>query len=227
LWLLAATNLVLAQDSPGQNGEDLKRETAIAEFTRQMKANNYPALFEKAAREFNVPPDLLKGIAFAETRWSHLKWPAGEIRSPETGWPRPFGIMSLWDNDVLGHSLVQAAALAGKTPEELKADAFQNMRGGAALLRKLYDETPKPPGTSEADIEGWRYAVRKYCGVPRKDLAAKHTLKVYVYISQGYHQYGIEWAAHPVKLEPIREETARIVAEEGAKVPGVKTMPFE
>ncbi len=197
--------------------EDLKRAAAIAEFTAKMKAVNYPALFEAAAKEFNVPADILKGVAFAETRWEHLTWPPGETASPSTGMPRPYGIMSLWDNKYFGHSLIEAAALIGKTPDELKQDPYQNIRGGAALLRKTYDANPKPEGTTEADIESWRYAIRQYCGIPEPDLNARHALDIYVFMSKGYHQYGIEWEARPVNLEPIREETRRIVAEEKAK----------
>ena len=183
-----------------------------------MRAANYPALFAAAAKEFNVPADILKGVAFAETRWEHLTWPPGETASPETGMPRPFGIMSLWDNKWFGHSLIEAAALIGKTPEELKQDPYQNIRGGAALLRQIYDANPKPEGTTEADIESWRYAIRKYCGIPEPDLNAQHALDVYAFMNRGYHQYGIEWDARPVNLEPIREETKRIIAEEQAKM---------
>jgi hypothetical protein len=197
--------------------EDLKREAAIAAFTAKMTAANYPALFDQAAQEFNVPADILKGVAFAETRWEQLAWPPGETASPETGMPRPYGIMSLMDNQYFGHSLTEAAALIGKTPDELKQDVFQNMRGGAALLRQLYDANPKPDDTTEADIESWRYAIRKYCGIPEPDLNARHALDVYVFMSQGYHQYGIEWNARPVNLGPMREETKRIVAQEQAK----------
>src|ERR1017187_1613645 len=197
--------------------EDLKREASIAEFTAKMTAANYPALFDQAAQEFNVPADILKGVAFAETRWEQLTWPPGETASPETGMPRPYGIMSLWDNKYFGQSLIEAAALIGKTPDELKQDAFQNIRGGAALLRRIYDANPKPEGTTEADIESWRYAIRQYCGIPEPDLNAQHALDVYVFMSKGYHQYGIEWEARPVNLEPIRQETRRIVAEERAK----------
>ncbi len=208
--------MALAGD-PAKSEEDLKREAAIAEFTAKMKAANYPALFEQAAQEFNVPADILKGVAFAETRWEQLTWPPGETASPETGMPRPYGIMSLWDNQYFGHSLLEAAALIGKTPDELKQDALQNIRGGAALLRKTYDENPMPDGTTATDIESWRYAIRKYCGIPEPDLNAQHALDVYVFMSKGYHQYGIEWDARPVNLEPMREETRRIVAEERAK----------
>jgi hypothetical protein len=217
LALISLTVHLAIADDPPKTEEDIRREIAIAEFTKKMKAANYPALFEAAAAEFRVPPDVLKGVSFAETRWDHLMWPPGEIRSPETGMPRPFGIMSLWDNEFFGHSLIEAAQLLGKDPEELKKDPFQNMRGGAALLRKLYDETPRPEGTTETDVESWRYAIRKYCGIPEPDLNAQHALDVYTFMSQGYHQYGLEWNARPVNLEPIREETRRIVAEERPK----------
>jgi hypothetical protein len=213
---LLFAGVLLAQPTP-KTDEDLRREAAIAEFTAKMKAANYPALFEQAANEFKVPPDVLKGVAFAETRWEHLTWPSGETASPETGMPRPYGIMSLWDNPFFGHSLTEAAQLIGKDPEELKRDPLQNMRGAAALLRKLYEANPKPDGTTETDPEGWRYAIRKYCGIPEPDLSARHVLNIYTFMSQGYHQFGIEWNARAVNLEPIRQETARAMAEENAR----------
>jgi len=211
-----AANLVRAADAP--NGEDeTQRAAAIAEFTKKMRDANYPTLFDAAAIEFRVPADILKGIAFAETRWEHLTWPPGETRSPDTGMPRPYGIMSLWDNEFFGHSLTEAAQLIGKDPNELKNDPFQNIRGGAALLRKIYDETPKPEATTESNIESWRYAIRKYCGIPEPDLNAQHALDVYTFISQGYHQFGIEWKGQSVNLEPIIAETRNIVKEERVK----------
>ncbi|MSU58632.1 MAG: hypothetical protein EXS35_10720 [Pedosphaera sp.] len=219
--LALAVVLALAAKSPAadqtKTAEDLAREKAIAEFTAKMKAANYPALFEQAAAEFGVPADILKGVAFAETRWEHLTWPLGETRSPETGMPRPFGIMSLWDNEFFGHSLTDAAKLIGKDPEDLKKDPLTNMRGGAALLKKHYDENPKPDGTTTGDIESWRYAIVKYCGIPEPDLSQRHGLEVYEHLNKGYHQYGIEWNARPVNLAPMRAEVKRIVAEEARK----------
>ncbi|HWX21247.1 MAG TPA: hypothetical protein VN578_15210 [Candidatus Binatia bacterium] len=218
LLLLALAGTVrAARLAAAQTAEDTRREAAIVDFTRRMKEANYPALFDQAAREFTVPPDILKGIAFAETRWSHLTWPPGELASPDNGMPRPYGIMSLWDNPFFGHSLLDAAKLIGQDPETLKADPLQNIRGAAALLRKIYDENPKPDATTENDIESWRYAIRKYCGIPEPDLNARHALEIYTFMSQGYHQYGIEWDARPINLEPIRQETFRITADEQAK----------
>lgn len=207
---------VLADDPP-KNAEDLQREKAIAEFTAKMKAANYPSLFDKAAAEFGVPSDILKGVAFAETRWEHLTWPPGETASPETGMPRPYGIMSLWDNEYFGHSLTEAAQLIGEDPQKLKDDPLTNIRGGAALLKKIYGENPKPEGTTEADIESWRYAIVKYCGIPEPDLSHRHGLNVYEFMNEGYHQYGIEWNARTVNLAPMRAEVKKIVAEEDKK----------
>lgn len=204
-----------AADTPAES--ETRRKMAIDAFTRKMQEANYPALFEQAALEFKVPADVLKGVAFAETRWEHLTWPPGETVSPDNGMPRPYGIMSLWDNSYFGHSLIDAAKLIGQDPETLKQDPLQNMRGAAALLRKLYNETPRPEDTTEADIESWRYAIRRYCGIPQPDLNARHALDIYTFMSRGYHEYGIEWNARPVNLEPIRQETLRIVAEEEAK----------
>ncbi|EEF62154.1 transglycosylase SLT domain-containing protein [Pedosphaera parvula] len=202
-----------ADSAPIRSPEDLAREKAIAEFTQRMKDANYPALFEKAASEFGVPTDVLAGIAFAETRWEHLQWPPGETVSPETGMPRPYGIMSLWDNEYFGHSLLDAAKLIGKDPQELKDDPYQNMRGAAALLKQLYSETPKPADAPGDEIESWRKAIVKYSGIPQPELSEQHGLEVYEYMNDGYHQYGIEWEKHPVKLEAMRAEVAKIKAD--------------
>jgi hypothetical protein len=109
--------------------------------------------------------------------------------------------------------LEQAAQLIGQSPETLKTDAYQNMRGGAALLRQLYDQTPKPADATNPDqIESWREAIAKYTGIPQPELSQAHALRVYEFMNQGCHQYGIEWDAHPVNLGPMREDVARIKA---------------
>jgi hypothetical protein len=216
---LAATTLLCSAQTEDEAriAEQRRYDAAIADFTAKMKAANYPPLFEKAAAEFNVPPDILKGVAFTLTRWEHLQWPPGENFSPNHGKPRPFGIMSLWSNDFFGMSLVEAANLIGKDAEELKSDVFQNMRGGAALLRKLYDETAKPEGTTADDIESWRYAMAEYVGIPEPDLKHRFALEVYEHMNKGFDKFGIEWKARPVNLGPMREEVKRLVAAEDAK----------
>ncbi len=206
-----------AEERP-KTPEALARDAAIAAFTKKMEEANYPALFEKAAKEFKVPPQILEGISFAETRWEHLTWPDGETVSPENGMPRSYGIMSLWDNKFFGHNLIEGARLIGKTPEDLKRDPLDNMRGAAAYLRQLYEKLPKPEGTTEGDLESWRYAIAEYTGIPEPDLKHQHALSVYEYLAQGYGEYGIKLEAAPnLKLEPMRAEVKKIVEEERAK----------
>jgi hypothetical protein len=92
-----------------------------------------------------------------------------------------------------------------------------NIRGAAALLRKIYEANARPSGTTEGTLESWRYAIRIYCGIPEPDLNARHALDIYTFINKGYHDFGIEWPAKPVNLEPIRRETAEVVAAEELK----------
>ncbi len=206
-----------AQERP-KTPEDFARDAAIAQFTRKMEAANYPALFEKAAKEFNVPVEILEGVSFAQTRWNHLIWPEGEIFSPENGKPRPFGIMSLWDNPFFGHSLIEAAKLIGKTPEDLKRDPLDNMRGGAALLRKIYNETEKPAGTTEGELESWRNAIAEYSGIPEPDFKHQHALEVYRHLAAGYDRYGIKLPkVSNLKLQPMIAEVKKIKEEEERK----------
>jgi|GEM_PF-322816 len=213
---LASSSLVLADDPP-KTPEDLAREAAIADFAKKQEAMNWPEKFDRIGKEMGVPGDLLAGVAFAETRWEHLTWPEGETVSPENGMPRPYGVMSLWDNDYFGHSLVDAAKLIGKTPDDLKKDPELNIRGAAALLKQLYGENAKPEGTTADDIESWRNAVVKYSGIPEKDLSNRHGLDVYDFMNQGYDQYGMHWKAHPVNMAPMRAEVKKIVDEERKK----------
>ena len=186
-------------------------------FSQEPDRSVLPALFERAAKEFNVPADVLKGLAFAETRWSQLTWAEGDTASPCNGMPRPYGIMSLWDNNHFGHSLLVAAELIEKTPADLKNDVFQNIRGAAALLRKEYDSLPRPDGTGEGDIESWRNAIAAYSGLPQIELSQQHALDIYTHMTRGYHQYGIEWNARQVNLDPIRTAVAKIRTEAAKK----------
>ncbi|MCX6138874.1 MAG: Ig-like domain-containing protein [Ignavibacteriales bacterium] len=179
-------------------------------YSQDAKREEYVPMFEQAAREFGVPADILKGIAFAETRWDQLMWADGDTASACNGMPRPYGIMSLWNNSHFGHSLFDAARMIGRSPDELKRDPLQNIRGAAALLRKFHDERPLPEGTAAGDIESWSDAIAAYCGIPQGDLAQQHALDVYTHMIHGYHGYGIEWRPCEVNLDLVRTHVNRI-----------------
>lgn len=212
---LMVTASTLRADDPPPTPEDLERMQAVEEFTKKQIAANYPEKFKQAAEEFGVPVEILMGISFAETRMEHLTWPEGEKFSPENGMPRPYGIMSLWDNEYFGHSLTDAAKLINKSPEELMKDPLQNIRGAAALLKKLYGESDKPGYAKPDSLESWKYAIVKYCGIEEPDLSHQHAFDVYDWLSQGYDQYGIQLPQVPdLNVHDMWEETKKIKEEQ-------------
>ncbi|MCX6138036.1 MAG: Ig-like domain-containing protein [Ignavibacteriales bacterium] len=175
-----------------------------------------PDEFQQAGAESNIPPAILKGIAFAETRWSHIEYPEGETVNWQ-GVPHQYGIMALRDDDWFGHSLTEGARLIGKKPAEVKADRFQNIRAAAAYLRMLYDQQPKPDGIAASQIESWQNAVAKYCGIPQKELALEHTLAIYSCLKNGYHDYGIAIDAMPVDVTFLKEQMKLAVKESASR----------
>lgn len=173
----------------------------------------YEKYFEQAAEEFGVPADLLKGISFSETRWTHMRWAADDTASSCTGLPRVYGVMGLWDNSYFGFSLREAAELIGKDVQVLKDDPQQNIRGGAALLRKYYDEQPKPKGILKTNILSWQNAVAKFSGFPQKDLAQERGLEVFSVLANGFEQDKISIKARLLDIQPIQKIVKEVQTE--------------
>jgi N-acetyl-anhydromuramyl-L-alanine amidase AmpD len=178
--------------------------------------SQYKKYFTAAAAEFNVPVDVLRGVAFSTTRWSQLQWEEGDTVSACSKMPRVYGVMGLWDNDIFGRTLRQAAALIRKDVKVLKTNPLQNIRGGAALLKKLYDETPKPDYAAPGSVESWENAIARYTGIPQPELSHKHVLGIYTSLQAGYHQYGIDIDARSMDLEPIRKNVAALQSSANA-----------
>jgi N-acetyl-anhydromuramyl-L-alanine amidase AmpD len=174
--------------------------TALHEDDREL----YEKYFQHSAAEFGVPAEILMGISFSETRWTHMKWNDGDIASSCSGMPRVYGVMGLWDNAYFGYSLRDAAALIGRTPQELKESPLQNIRGAAALLKKYYADEPKPAGFADGAIESWQNAVARLSGFPQPDLAHRRGLEIYSLLSTGYSRDRIQIKKREVELEKVR-----------------------
>jgi N-acetyl-anhydromuramyl-L-alanine amidase AmpD/methionine-rich copper-binding protein CopC len=166
--------------------------------------SSYNRYFEAASAEFGVPADVLRGVAFSTTRWSQMIFAEGDSVSVCTRMPHVYGIMGLWDNAYFGRTLRDAAALIGREVRVLETDPYQNIRGAAALLRKLYDETPKPSYAPAGSLESWENAIARYTGIPQPELSHKHVLDLYTRVQSGYHRFGIDMEARPMNLEPMR-----------------------
>ncbi len=94
--------------------------------------------FQSSGALYNVPIDILKSIAYTETRFSHVI--PDDSHEACSGMPHSYGIMGLKDDDWFGHSLLEAANLIGATPEMLIYNYELNIRGAAALLSDLAAE---------------------------------------------------------------------------------------
>jgi len=151
------------------------------------EAHQLDRWFDEAAAEFDVPAELLRSIAFVETRWTQIIPTARQsARRNFTGadggndLPPVYGIMGLRNDDHFGHSLIDAAAFVGRTPAELTADARLNIRGAAALLHSL-----GRGNTASTPLEQWEAAAATYSGIPQASIAQVYTYDVFNGIAAG------------------------------------------
>jgi N-acetyl-anhydromuramyl-L-alanine amidase AmpD len=124
-WTVALALAVACRDasSPGAPCPSA-RVTGIA-ASRPAPASPFDSLFAAAGTEFQVPPALLAGVGWVETRWQMV-----EGREEFAGRPPAFGVMAL-----RGAALERGAALAGVTLDAARRDPAANIRAAAALLR--------------------------------------------------------------------------------------------
>ena len=152
--------------------------------------------FAAAAREFGVPQSVLLSVAYNISRW--------EQHSGAPSFAGGYGPMHLTDvasvpkfdgkgdgvrrpnqldpNDPSLHTLDRAAALLSLSPDVLKRDPAQNIRGGAVLLAQYARDTV---GTTPASAADWYGAVAKYSGSQEAAVALDFADAVYATIQQG------------------------------------------
>ncbi|MGA9520046.1 MAG: N-acetylmuramoyl-L-alanine amidase, partial [Myxococcaceae bacterium] len=134
--------------------------------------------FERVAAEYQVPVEILKGIAFAETR---VQSP-GATASMTGG----YGLMNLVDrSDWSG--LERGAALTGVDRGRIKLDETANLRAAAAFLRDLADKSfADYPNLNPHDPADWWHAVSLYPGLDSATGAVDYAAQVFRAIDEGY-----------------------------------------
>ncbi|MDY7226197.1 N-acetylmuramoyl-L-alanine amidase [Hyalangium rubrum] len=178
----AAAALSLAACDPQQSPES-QNPSAIADAAKDAAGRGTEGqldpLFDEAARDFNVPADLLKAISFTETRWQMV---SGEEEFD--GMPAAFGVMAL-----RGERLERGAALAGVSVAQAKSDARANIRAGAALLSAHADELK----LDRADVGAWAPAVAGFSGITLAEAQAEYIHKeVYATLRNGVVAEGLD-----------------------------------
>jgi N-acetyl-anhydromuramyl-L-alanine amidase AmpD len=125
--------------------------SAAPQAARAPRLSPFDSAFASAGVEFGVPPEVLKAIAWVETRWQMV-----EGREEFPGQAPAFGVMAL-----RGAALERAAALAGVTPDGARHDPVANIRAAAALLDAYADKA----AIDRSRIEQWSTVVVRYSGV--------------------------------------------------------------
>jgi N-acetyl-anhydromuramyl-L-alanine amidase AmpD len=152
------------------------------------------AAFQHAAKEFDVPRDLLVALAYAETHFDdHNGQP-----SIDNG----YGVMHLVDNPRV-RTLKRAAMLLGSSEVALKTDSAQNIRGGAALLR-FYADEQRLDDLARKDLAQWYAVVARYSNAADPAVAKLYADEVYGILNTGLdapsrHDEPVTIPAQPVK----------------------------
>ena len=131
-------------------------------------ASSLEAQFERAARKYRVPVELLLAMGYYNTLWEMPPPSASAYRKGDPEGRGDYGIMQLTQNPSR-NTLGTAAKLTGFSRARLKNDRFANIEGGAAVLSDLVGKTrPKR-------LDGWQEALTQYADT---DLYASHVYGV-------------------------------------------------
>lgn len=147
--------------------------------------------FQLYGIQYDVPVDLLKAIAYTETRFSHII-PHENYQSC-TQAPHAYGIMGLRDDDWFGHSLTEAANLIGYQQEMLISNYELNIQGAAAFISKIASEQ----NIDKNNLNAWRSVVEKYSGIPQDEVKEFYSFDVFKVLSEGTVTNGITITKHP------------------------------
>lgn len=155
--------------------------TAAAPSTKQSPLE---AGFRAAAREYQVPEGVLKAVGYVETRLSFTP----NLESGSGG----LGVMQLarrGDQD----RVTEAMRLTGASEGKLRVDPAANVRGAAAVLRTLFEESQRSqPGLDANQVGDWYVAVSNYPGLESATGAADYAADVFLALEAGFTAGGVE-----------------------------------
>ncbi len=146
--------------------------------------------FQEYSVQYNVPSDLLKAVAFAETRIYHVIPDSSHASC--SGVPHSYGLMGLRNDDWFGYSLIDAADLINANPELLIQNFNLNIKGAAALLSNHADELK----INRNNFNEWKPVLEKYSGIPQEEVKPFYSFDVFKVLSEGTFINGIEISPH-------------------------------
>jgi N-acetyl-anhydromuramyl-L-alanine amidase AmpD len=156
------------------------------------QSGSLQSAFAAAASEFGVPENVLLAVSYTLTRWEPSGGPSAaggfgpmQLTDPSASQANGKGdaaAPSAKARSGRGPTVAAAAAATGISPGQLKKDAAQNVRGGAALLAQYARDTA---GGTTSDVAKWYGAVAKYSGSDERSVAFDFADAVFATINVG------------------------------------------
>lgn len=169
----------------------------ISAQNKKSEKQNLEKAFASASKEFGVPVEILKTVAYSETRFDGHK---GEP-SQSNG----YGLMHLADNNE-NQSLNRASAILNVPADVLKLDDFQNIRGAAAFLREMA-ESEFTNKSDFAEIGAWYPVVARYGSGTDATMQRFYADEIFRLLQSGYSvttPRGEEIIVAATEVEPRR-----------------------
>jgi hypothetical protein len=164
------SNKKLISIQSGDEGDDHHHD-GLSEFlsSPQPSVATFEKYFAKAAKDYNVPVEILKAMAQVQSNWAQL--PASFYGS--------YGVMGLIENDQT-KQISLAAKISGIAKQIIIDKPEANIKATAALLAFYQKQQSKP-----FELEDWYQATRELTGLTNEEMKTSLTNRVYKIINDG------------------------------------------
>ncbi len=141
--------------------------------------------FSAASKTYNIPEDLLKAVAYEQTRYANIIESASDRKAGTQ--PPLYGVMGLRNDNWFGHSLTEGAKLINEPADIVAINPFYNIQAAAALLSSIADSL----NIERSNLNNWRPVLEEFSGIPQKNIRPFFTFDVFKVLSDGSDLEGI------------------------------------
>ncbi len=170
-YLTASSERSEIPSSPQSDDGHDHKDDMLLEFLNapQPSVATYRKYFSDAAREFNVPVEILMATAQVQSNWAQIS------ESLYGSW----GVMGIIENPYTSQ-ISQASSLINAPIESIKRNAQTNIRAAAALLAK-YQETRR----TTPKIESWFESLEDLTGLTDHEMKHQLASRIFKLIKTG------------------------------------------
>ncbi|MBV6513374.1 MAG: hypothetical protein FMNOHCHN_02905 [Ignavibacteriaceae bacterium] len=146
-----------------------------------LSAQQFEAYFDEASQRYQIPVNILKAVAFSETRGVHI---INDEESHQSciGLPHVYGIMGLRNDHWFGKSVDKASEITGFTPDQITSDERINILAAAALL----DFYAAERGINRNNINNWKEVIESYSGIRQDAVKPLYSYEIFRVMKEGY-----------------------------------------